>query len=289
MPQTLFSGTIVEELSPEKVKIGLDTDLFGREMFSFSTISSTNDLVRQKARAGAPEGLVVLAEEQTAGRGRGNRRWQAPAGGSLLVSLLLRPTFLPPGQAFLLTALAGLAVAEAVEAETALRPALKWPNDLLIEGGKVCGILVELEGQAGRLQWAILGWGLNVNVDFSGDAELAGRATSLATALGRPVPRLPLLQSCLERMDVHYGALRAGRGEDIRLAWRARLETLGRQVEIVAPGEAFPGVALDVDCDGALLVRREDGTVQRVLAGDVTLREVSPRGGRALCCGGTAI
>jgi len=215
--------------------------------------------------------LLVLADEQTSGRGRRGRSWQAPFGSSLLASLLLRPTFLPPEQAFLLTTMTGLAVAEAIARETGLAPTLKWPNDLLLQERKICGILVELEGGERRLDWAVLGWGLNVNIDFSRDEELREKAISLAMVVGRPLPRLPLLWACLERLESYYGLLRTGRGEEVWVTWRSRLGMLGRAVEVIAPGETFDGIALDVASDGALLVQRGDGTVERVLAGDVTI------------------
>lgn len=271
MPLALFPGTEVDFLSPERVEVALRTRYLGRRVLYFPVLDTTMDVARREAQAGAPEGLLVLAEEQRAGRGRYGRRWEAPFASSILASLLLRPTFLPPERAFLLTALSALSIAEAVEEETGRSCALKWPNDVLLQGRKVCGILVEVEGAATGLEWAIIGWGLNVNVDFR-DSELAGRAISLAEAAGRPLPRLPLLMACLERMETHYEALRAGRGEEIWAAWRARLSMLGRPVEITSPEGTFSGLALDVAPDGTLLVRRTDGRLERVRAGDVTVR-----------------
>jgi BirA family biotin operon repressor/biotin-[acetyl-CoA-carboxylase] ligase len=276
MALILFPGAVPDPLTPERVQAGLRTRCFGRRVLHWPTVGSTNDEARSQAGAGAPEGLLVLAEEQTAGRGRYDRCWEAPFGSGILASLLLRPTFLPAEQAFLLTALAALGVAEAVEQAAALPVALKWPNDVLVGGRKVCGILVELEGDAGvapTLAWAVLGWGLNVNVDFSADPELRKHATSLAETAGRPFPRQPLLRTCLERMEAHYDAVRAGRGEEVWAAWRARLNVLGQEVEVAAPEGSFAGVALDVAPDGTLLVQREAGRVERVLAGDVTVRQ----------------
>ncbi len=267
----LLPGAEVHPLTPERVRAGLSTRLFGQTIRYHPRVGSTNDLAREQAEAGAPEGLLVLAEEQTAGRGRQGRRWEAPFGSSLLCSLLLRPTFLPPERAFSLTILACLAVARAVERETGLRPELKWPNDLLLGGRKVCGILVELGGAAGRMAWAVLGWGLNVNVDFRATL-LEGTATSLAAEAGRPLERLPLLRACLEALETGYEKLRSG-GESLLREWRGRLVTLGRPVEVVAPEGHFSGRALDVDAAGALLVERADGRVARVLAGDVSVRE----------------
>ncbi len=269
MPAVLFPGASPEPLAAASVQAGRPGGCLGRLVRHFSAVGSTNDAARALAQAGAPEGLLVLAEEQTAGRGRYGRRWEAPRGSSLLASLLLRPTFLPPERAFLLTALAALGIAEAVAHQTGLEVALKWPNDLLLAGRKVCGILVELEGQRGRLEWAVLGWGLNVNVDFSSAAPLSQTATSLATAAGHPWDRRPLLWACLERLEARYEAVRAGRGEEVWADWRARLDLLGAEVTVATPGETLIGRALDVAPDGALLVQRADGRLERVLAGDV--------------------
>lgn len=271
MPLALFTGAEVDPLTPERVEAVLSTRYLGRRVLHFPVLDTTMEVACREARAGAPEGLLVLAEEQRAGRGRYGRRWEAPFGSCILASLLLRPTFLPPERTFLLTALAALSMAEAVEEELGRPCALKWPNDVLLQGRKVCGILVEVEGTAAKLEWAVVGWGLNVNVDFR-DSELAGRAISLAEASGHPFPRLSLLAACLERMEAHYEALRAGQGEEIWAAWRSRLFMLGRPVEVISPEERFSGLALDVAPDGALLVRRADGRLERVQAGDVMLR-----------------
>lgn len=291
MALALCSGAPLDPLTPEAVRAGRPTVHFGQAVLHFPSVGSTNDPARTQALAGMAEGLLVLAEEQTAGRGRHGRRWEAPYSSSILASLLLRPTFLPPERAFLLTALAALAMAEAVNGQTGLEVELKWPNDVLAAGRKVCGILVELGASAGdsqgpaegggepgpgRLDWAVVGWGLNVNVDFSADPELGSRATSLAEAAGRPFLRLPLLFACLERLETHYEALRAGWGEEIWTGWRARLGLLGREVTVSAPEGTFAGRALDVAADGALLVQREDGQVERVLAGDVLVEGRTP-------------
>ncbi|MGC8874421.1 MAG: biotin--[acetyl-CoA-carboxylase] ligase [Chloroflexia bacterium] len=276
MSLSLYPGAEAAPLALKDVRRALRTRSFGRQMLHFGRVGSTNEVARRLARQGAPEGLLVWAEEQTAGRGRSGRRWEAPWGSALLVSLLLRPRFLPPERAFLLSALASLAIGEAVETLTGLPAEVKWPNDILVNGRKCCGILLELEATRHGIDAAVLGWGLNVNVRFEG--ALAETATSLAEQLDRPLPRLPLLVACLERLETRYHALRAGRYGEVWHEWRARLRMLGKCVRVCSSEGAFVGEAVDVETDGALLVRRGDGTLMRVVAGDVSIRPIAAAG-----------
>jgi BirA family biotin operon repressor/biotin-[acetyl-CoA-carboxylase] ligase len=203
-----------------------------------------------------------------------DRKWIAPTGSSLLMSLLFRPTFLPPTQAQQLTMICSLAAADAVEQVTDLRPDLKWPNDLLLSGKKLAGVLTELGLAGDTLSWVIVGVGLNVNLDFTAQAlrrgwpELAQRAISLSMALGHPVSRLRLLHSYLVGVEARYDALRAGHSP--HQEWAARLATLGQEVTVNTPDGAYRGVAEGVDETGAILLQQPDGRVTRILAGDVT-------------------
>jgi BirA family biotin operon repressor/biotin-[acetyl-CoA-carboxylase] ligase len=269
----------VEELSEEVIKAGLRTRIIGCQIHYQATLASTNDLLRQLADQGVPEGTLVIANEQTAGRGRLGRSWLAPGGTSLLFSLLFRPAFLGPAQAQWLTMICGLAVAEAIEAEAPLKASLKWPNDILLAGRKAGGILTELATIGTALDHVVVGIGLNVNVEFQrGDASpdlaaLAKTATSIAQELGHPIPRLPLLLSILQRIDMRYARLRSGVSP--RSEWAVRLSTLGQAVEIVSPTGRFAGYAEGVGKDGALLLRLPDGTLKSFFAGDVTLQHTT--------------
>ncbi|MDI7275788.1 MAG: biotin--[acetyl-CoA-carboxylase] ligase [Anaerolineae bacterium] len=254
-----------DRLSPELIAEGLGTCWLARNIAYYESVGSTNDEARRLALAGAPEGTLVLAEEQTAGRGRLQRRWLAPRGQALLFSLVFYPTF-EARDAFRLTMLASLACVQAVQEQTGLRPEIKWPNDLLLQGKKLAGILSEL-GQAGDRLYAVVGIGLNVNVDFSPWPELREQATSLREALGRPVPRLPILQATLRRMEAGYDRLRTGASPFDE--WMANLATLGQSVQVTTPEGTFEGKASGVDPDGALQVTLPDGSTRRVLAGDV--------------------
>jgi len=223
--------------------------------------------------SGSQEGIVVLADEQVSGRGRRGRRWLAPPGTCLLFSLLLRPP-LAPHQCPRLTMASSLALAESIESHTGLAIGLKWPNDLLIQDRKAGGILTELSIEGARLAYAIVGIGLNVNLDFTVPevAFLGEQATSLSRELGAPVAREPLLSCILNRLEARYLALCEGWLP--HREWKARLVTLHQQVVISSLGSKLEGWAEDVDHDGALLLRLGDGRIVRVLTGDVSLRPV---------------
>ena len=235
----------------------------GRPLIYHRAITSTNTEAMALARSGAAEGTLVTTDDQTAGRGRLGRVWQSLPNEQLALSIILHPPF-PPH--FLVMASA-LAVTEAIEAATGLRPDIKWPNDVLVAGRKVCGILIETSEQN-----AALGIGLNVNGSLAGDPALAARATTIADALGHPVAREPLVIELVQRLDSLYAALKTG-GEQarrqLREAWRGRLATLGRRVTIQQVGRAITGVARDVDEAGALIVQADAGGRETITWGDV--------------------
>lgn len=255
----------MDNLSPELIAAGLGTLWLARHIVYYESVGSTNDEARRLAQAGTPEGTLVIAEEQTAGRGRLGRQWLAPAGQALLFSLIFYPT-IEPRYLYQLTMLSSLACVQAVAEQTGLRPAIKWPNDLLLDDRKLAGILSEV-GQAGERLYVVVGIGLNVNVDFSAWPELRQQATSLSEALGQPVPRLPLLQEILRRIEVGYDRLRAGHSPYDE--WVANLATLGKPVRVTTPEGILEGQASGVDPDGALCVTLADGSTKRILAGDV--------------------
>jgi BirA family biotin operon repressor/biotin-[acetyl-CoA-carboxylase] ligase len=227
------------------------------------------DQARLLAEGGASEGTVVVADVQTAGRGRLQRSWWAPPGSSLLLTVVLRPD-LEPRQAQRLTMACSLAACDAIAQVSGLEAQIKWPNDVLIRGRKVCGILTELGLQGTRLQYALVGIGLNVNVDLAAAPPLMVPATSLLMEAGRPVSRLDLLVALLTGIEHRYVALRGG--ASTHAEWADRMATLGQYVEASSGSENWAGVAAGVDEDGALLLRLDDGTTRRLLAGDVTLR-----------------
>ena len=283
---------MVEPLDFSIIQSALTTQIFGRKLAVLPRTGSTNDVAKDLAAHGAPEGTVVVADEQTAGRGRLARRWLAPPCTCLLCSLLFRPD-LPPIQAQRLTMLCSLAAADAIEQVAGLQVHLKWPNDLVVKSQigksqirksairnpqsaiwrKLAGILTETGTTGEHLDFAVVGIGVNVNVRPEALPTLAPDATSILAEVGCPVDRGALLVALLAGVERRYQALRAG--ESPHQEWAARLATLGQPVEVSTPGGMLAGVAESVDEDGALLLRLPDGGLQRLLAGDVTLARSS--------------
>ena len=258
-----------DRLTREAILAALETAFVGRNLEVYDAIGSTNARAVDWAHEDAPDGALVIADEQTAGRGRLGRRWHAPPGSALLFSLVLRPD-LTPMQAQRATMLCSSAAVEAIGAVTGLTARIKWPNDIVIEGKKVGGVLTEL-GLAGReLAFVVVGMGLNVNLDPAQIPEALAPPTSLQAERGAPVPRLPLLAALLQAVEARYTAL--GQGWSPHEEWRDHLATLGQPVQVGTPEEVIVGVAEDVNADGALLVRTPEGALRTVLVGDVTLR-----------------
>lgn len=259
------------ELIAQTIAAALTTQRLGRPALWFARVGSTNDVAHEWGRAGAAGGLLVVADEQTAGRGRLDRSWWAPPGTCLLMSLLLRPS-LPPARAGQLAMCLGLAAVEAIRQVCGVQVALKWPNDLLHDGRKLGGMLAELEIADDRLLYAAIGLGLNVNVDFArpdAPADLRHPATSLLTATGAQVDRLALLTAVLGAAEPLL--VRVEAGESLHEAWAARLDTLNRRVNVSQSDRQLEGVASGVTPEGALLVRDDRGMLHTVWSGDVRI------------------
>jgi BirA family biotin operon repressor/biotin-[acetyl-CoA-carboxylase] ligase len=266
-----------DRLYPWEIRDGLRTSRFGRDVRHFEATDSTQDVARQLADEGAPEGTVVVAEEQRSPRGRLGRAYHTPRGG-LWFSLLLRPRKAPE-EVICLSLLTAVGVHRAIEAVTGLRPLVRWPNDLLIDGRKVAGILVEMASEQDVLRYVVAGIGVNVNLaerDFPED--LRAIAVSLRQSLGREVPRVQLLQRILEEMEAAYNRYLREGTRSVLDAWKALPTILSQPVTVESPWETWRGVAEDLDDDGALLVRTGGGELRRVLAGDV--RIITGRGAK---------
>jgi BirA family biotin operon repressor/biotin-[acetyl-CoA-carboxylase] ligase len=289
----------MDPMDASSIQIALSTRVFGRKLAYLPSTHSTNDVAKDMAAQGALEGTVVLAEEQSAGRGRLGRRWLAPPGTCIMCSILFRPD-LPPAQAQRLTMLCSLAAADAVAQVAGLQVSIKWPNDLVVRlqtpnsklqipdsksqvsnlhspvstlhspsWKKLVGVLTETGLIGERLDFVVVGIGINVNVEPEVLPSLAPDATSILAETGRPVDRVALLVALLGGVEQRYGALQAGVSP--HREWAARLATLGQPVEVTTSEGVLRGVAESVDEDGVLLLRTPGGALRRLLAGDVTL------------------
>ena len=253
---------------------------FARQILWYPEVASTNDLAGALAERGSPEGCVVAAHAQTAGRGRQGRSWLSPPGAGLYVSTVLRPA---AHAVSLVTIAAGVAVAEGIQAATGLDPRVKWPNDVFLGERKVAGVLAEASSglgirdsgfgvrdsrSGGQVQYVVLGFGVNV-LPAAYPPDIAARATSLEGEVGRAVDRGLLLAECLSHLAARYAELQGGRADLVMRAWRARAgSTLGRRVSWDSAGGVRQGTAEDIDDSGALLVRTEAGLVP-VISGEV--------------------
>lgn len=244
----------------------MSTRWLGQRIIFHERIGSTNDAAKQLADAGAPAGTVVIADEQTAGRGRMGRTWVAPPHSSLLMSLILRPT-LEPAQASRITMAVALGVCEAIHTATGLDAQIKWSNDILVRGKKLAGILIESGILGNRLEYAIAGIGVNVNFNAASVAGIPLEATTIADELGRTFSRVALAQAMLVSIEKFYARI----GADLRDEFSKRLATLNQLVRAQTPSGIVEGIAEAVNENGALIVRRADGTFIELIAGEVTL------------------
>jgi BirA family biotin operon repressor/biotin-[acetyl-CoA-carboxylase] ligase len=267
-PDVLHADDLMERLGK--------TRKIGRDIRVFQQTTSTNDIVEKLARDGVKEGVVVFAESQTGGRGRMGRSWVSPPGKGLWLSVLLRPS-LRPHEATRLMVASAVAIHRAIESSTGLRPEIKWPNDLLLAGKKVGGILTELSAELDRVRYIILGIGINVNFgvnDFP--AELRKVATSLKLQAGRPLSRAEIAVAILRELDQAYEAVVGGKFPELATEWEGRCSTLGRQVTIRVGDREITGRAEALGEEGALLLRTEHGHLERITGGDVTVQSITP-------------
>ncbi|TEU01069.1 MAG: biotin--[acetyl-CoA-carboxylase] ligase [Dehalococcoidia bacterium] len=245
----------------------LKTRYVGRNLLYLTRATSTQDVARVEAERNAPEGTAVLAEEQTGGRGRLGRSWVSPAGKNLYLTLVMRP---PARRLRVLSIVAPLAMAEALEDAAGLTCRIKWPNDILVGGRKIAGVLIETDLAGEAVKYALVGMGVNVNFDPAAVPEIADIATSVRRELGRDGSREEVLAALLNAFETRY--TEAQEGDAAFRAWRSRLETLGQRVRATLAERVEEGVAEDVDAEGSLIIRRDDGSLVTVEAGDVTLR-----------------
>ena len=255
------------DLRIDDLRVALSGRVIGRRIDFHQSLPSTMDEARRLAEAGMPEGTVVLAEEQTAARGRFDRVWISPVGVNLSFSVILRPG---PDRLPQVNMAAALAVSRAVERTCGLVPSIKWPNDVRLGGRKVAGILVESVVRSGDAAYAVAGIGINVNFDTASSPEIASTASSIMVESGRRADRGKVLRLALEGFDDLYGTVSSG--GSLTRDWAEGLETLGRHVRVEWKELVVEGRAESVDEQGNLLLRMADGSTFTASAGEVTLQ-----------------
>jgi BirA family biotin operon repressor/biotin-[acetyl-CoA-carboxylase] ligase len=256
-------------LRPEDVRHGLRTKVIGKEIRFFQEVTSTNTLAMELAADDAPEGTVVIAETQTSGKGRLGRKWISPKR-NLYLSVVLRPN-IPIHKAPLITLTGAVAVASSIRTSCGLEAGIKWPNDILISGKKVSGLLTEMSAEQDRIRHIVLGIGVDVNMEMGElPPEVRSLTTTLAAEAGAKINRTALLQQVLRDLERWYQKF-LNNHADVLEEWKKLNMTVGNRITVSGAGEDLEGLAQGVDSDGRLIVRLDDGAIRTVAAGDVTI------------------
>jgi BirA family biotin operon repressor/biotin-[acetyl-CoA-carboxylase] ligase len=250
----------------EEVTDGLNTKIIGKNIFYFKTIDSTNIYAKKLVKDGVEEGAIVVSDVQKSGRGRKNRSWSSPKGG-LWFSVILYPN-IPPQNAMLVTMATSVAVAQGIVETTGLAPMIKWPNDLLINKKKVCGILTELDAEMDKINYSVVGIGINVNNQI--DDNLKDTATSLSKENKTNISRVKLLKSIIKKLDENYSRLTSKDHDSIRKDWFSYANIIGKSIQVSGEKSVTKGVVVDVDDSGSLIIQTSKGDV-RVFSGDLTI------------------
>ena len=254
-----------DRLFPSEIIPHLNTKFIGKKIYYFDEVPSTMDIATELALKGASEGTLVLAETQTKGRGRQAREWFSPKYKGIYLSLILRPKILP-NLIPVLTLMSAVSVCEAIKETVDLESKIKWPNDIFIENKKLGGILTELNAETDSVRFVVIGIGLNVNNDRK---TLISGATSLKEEKGEEANRIALLRELLRKLEANYLNFEDEGSKLIINKWRQFNITLGKRVKVTCQEQHLEGAAIDIDIDGGLLIRKDSGVVQKVMAGDV--------------------
>ncbi len=255
-----------DKMIPDEIRYGLNTKIFGKSIYSFESTDSTNKVAYDLAREGAKEGVVVLAEEQRKGKGRLGRRWVSPPGG-IYMSCIIRPD-MRPNEIEEFTLVAALSIANSIMELTGLEAEIKWPNDICINGKKVCGILTEMKAESDRIDFIILGMGINVNIS---ERSIPPLATSLKKELKKQISRVELVKRLLLNLEKEYNTFKKKGFGEVRDKIKDLSQTLGKRVKVTSCDKVYEGEAVDIDHEGALILRLDTGIMQRILSGDVVL------------------
>ena len=256
-----------DKLLPQEISWNLATRRLGKRIHAYEETDSTMDIAHRLGSGGEPEGSVVVAEGQGKGRGRMGRSWASPKGKGVYCSILLRPP-LRPSEVSRITLMAAVAVARAVQQAADVKPQIKWPNDILIGSKKVAGILTELNGELNRVNYCVIGVGINVNTPAR---QLPPEGTSLSEEAGGKVSRVEVARALITQMDSLYEEFLSRGLEPILDGWRGFAGFLGRRIRVEIQGRRVEGQAMDVDAGGALLVRTDTGLIESISAGDVLI------------------
>ncbi len=260
-----------DKLLPIMVDKGLKTSLIGRNIYYYQTLDSTNSLAKRLAQEGATEGSLIIAEEQSGGRGRHGRRWISPKGASILASIILRPNILPH-QVTQLAILGAVSVADSITQVTGMKAELRWPNEVLLNNKRVAGILTEFGAELDEVNFVILGIGINVNFALTEFPEVADEATSLSTETGGRVSRVELLQILLEQIENNYGLLKEGKFHQICQRWNALCWNLGKWVQATSVDSRQGGILKGIDDSGCLIMVRTDGEKRIAMSGGISIK-----------------
>lgn len=260
-------------LNKAELESSIFTKWAGKDVRYFYETDSTNNAARQAAEEGAPHGTLAVADHQDAGKGRRGRTWSSPHGTGIFMSILTRPE-LHPSCASMLTLVAALAVSEAVETVCGVRPSIKWPNDIVLNGKKLCGILTEMSTELECIHYVVTGIGINANME-SFPEEISAVATSLFLETGEKVKRSRLIGAVMESFEKYYDRfMEIGDMSGLQEEYNSRLANAGRQVRVLSPGNEYTGTAVGIDETGELLVKMDDGEIRRVISGEVSVRGI---------------
>ncbi|OQX87535.1 MAG: biotin--[acetyl-CoA-carboxylase] ligase [Candidatus Omnitrophica bacterium 4484_70.2] len=258
------------EFSQEEIQRGLTTKFIGRVIFSYSEVSSTQDIAWRLGEEGAEEGVLVISEKQNKGRGRLQRVWISPQGG-IYFSLVLRPNFLTPKDSSVINLLAALSCFQGIKEKTLMDCFLKWPNDILLQGRKVGGVISEINLVEGKIDFLILGVGVNVNTP---EDDLPEGAVSLFSHTGQKFSCVEILRRILEKIEYFYGLLKGEGIDSILEEWRRKLSYVGELVKVKTLHGEISGQIVGIDKGGYLLLRRETGFIERIYSGDLIKLDV---------------
>lgn len=277
--QGYILNTIPNRLYPQEIMAHLQTKWLGHAVCYEDLVASSNNLAKQLANEGCPDGLIVVAEEQGAGKGRLSRGWISPHAKGIWFSVVLKPTFLPE-EASKCTLMSAVAVVKAINKIKGVKAAIKWPNDILLNGRKLVGILTEMNAEFGHINYIVIGIGINTNAtpdDYP--EEVKHLAISVADAAEEPFTRVEILCDILKNMEELYEKACAEGFAPVFEEWRQLSCTLGQEVKVIAPDMTYFGTAIDIDEQGLLVVRKVDGSMEKVVAGDVSIRPAASKDG----------